>query len=418
MEVAFRKLGLFFLFIGCLSLKSSAYSIISHQAVVDAAWKSSILPLLQKKFPSATDSVLKDAHAYAYGGSVAADMGYFPFGSALYSNLVHYVRSGDFVKALVDAAADVNEYAFAMGFLSHYNADKYGHPLATNIVAPKLYPKVKKKFGTTATYEEDPVAHSRTEFGFDVLQVARGSYQSQAYRDFIGFQISKAVLEKAFFKTYGLKIDDVFGSYSMAVGTFRWTVRSLLPTLTRAAWKAKKADIKKLKPGITSRQFKYRMNRNTYYQSFGREREKAGIGASLVAFVIRIMPKIGPLKKLRFVIPDGEAEKLFVQSFDTTTTHLVKNVQSSDGRNLQLTNIDYDTGKPTKRGEYKLADVTYDDLLFKLHDGNFATVNEDLKNNLLLFFSAPAVSGSVNKEKEPQQRDSILNALKRFQPLK
>lgn len=415
MKAFCKSLVLFLVFFNCFFLETKAYSIISHQAVVDAAWKTSILPLLQKRFPAATDSVLKDAHAFAYGGSVAADMGYFPFGSALYSNLVHYVRSGDFVKALIDEAADVNEYAFAMGFLSHYNADKFGHSMATNIAAPKLYPKVKKKFGAVATYEEDPVAHGRTEFGFDVLQVARGNYESQAYREFIGFQISKTALEKAFFKTYGLHIDDVFGSYSMAVGTFRWTVKSLVPTLTKAAWKSKKNEIRKLKPGVTSRAFNYRMNRKTYYQSFGKEREKAGLGASLVAFAVRILPKIGPLKKLRFVIPDGEVERLFIKSFDTAMLHMAKDVRDAD-HNLQLANIDYDTGKPTRRGEYHLADATYDKLLLKLHQNNFQSVTEGLKNSLLWFYSVPLSTENQKEDVETIKRDSILLALKQFRP--
>jgi hypothetical protein len=366
-----------------------------------------------KKVSCLTDSMWKEAHAYAYGGSVAADMGYFPFGSALYSNLVHYVRSGDFVKALIDEASDINEYAFAMGFLSHYNADKYGHSIATNISAPMLYPKVRKEHGSVVTYEEDPTSHARTEFGFDVLQVARGAYESQAYRDFIGFQVSKPVLEKAFLKTYGLKIDDVFGSYSMAIGTFRWTVRSLVPTLTKAAWKGKKAEIQKAKPGITSRQFNYKMNRKTYYQSFGREREKAGFGASVVAFFVRVLPKVGPLKKLRFVVPKQDVEKLFIQSFDTVTTHLAKDIAGASAKQLKLDNIDFDTGKPTKRGEYGLADDSYATLLLKLHDKKFETVNADLKANLLLFYSQPGLKNDASDTK----LDSSLTALKGFKPI-
>jgi hypothetical protein len=344
-------------------------------------------------------------------------MGYFPFGSALYSNLVHYVRSGDFIKALIDEASDVNEYAFALGFLSHYNADKYGHALATNICAPMLYPKVKRKFGSVVTYEEDPTSHARTEFGFDVLQVARGNYESQAYRDFIGFQVSKPALEKAFLKTYGLHIDDVFGSYSMAIGTFRWTVRSLLPTLTKAAWKSKRKEIRQLNPGITSRQFNYRMNRKTYYQSFGREREKAGFGASVVAFVIRVLPKVGPLKKLRFVIPKQDVEKLFIQSFDTVNYHLAKDIQGLIAKNLQLKNIDFDTGKPTGRGEYDLADESHATLLLKLSDKKFETVNAALKENLLQFFSQQDPGKSQKKEGNAKL-DSAVVALKVFQPVR
>ena len=199
-----------------------AFGVLTHEAIVDASWNNSILPLLKEKYPLATEEELKDAHAYAYGGAVAPDMGYYPFGSKLFTNLVHYAKSGDLINALLKDATNINEYAFALGFLSHYEADIYGHPLATNKSVPIVYPKLGKKFGNTMTFAQDKIAHMRMEFGFDVLEVAKGNYASPAYRDFIGFKVDTAVLSKAFFETYGLTLDEVFDNHlNRAVETFR-----------------------------------------------------------------------------------------------------------------------------------------------------------------------------------------------------
>jgi hypothetical protein len=391
----------------------AAYSILSHQAVIDAAWTSSILPLLKKNYPVSTDEEWKEAHAYAYGGSVAADMGYFPFGSALFSDLVHYVRSGDFIETLIKEAKDMNEYAFSLGFLSHYHGDQYGHSIATNISAPLLYPKIKKKYGAMVTYEEDPTSHARTEFGFDVLQLARGTYEPQAYRDFIGFQISRSLLERAFIKTYGINLNDVFGSFALAVGTFRWSVKSLIPTLTKAAWKTKKNEIQKLRPGITSRQFKYKMNRKTYFQEYGKERQKPGLGPSLLSFALKVLPKIGPLKKLRFVVPGPMVEKLFIKSFDTVSYQYGGDIQKARNQTLMLRNIDFDTGNPTVAGEYGLADKTYVTLLLKLKEQNFDSVTLPLKHNLVSFFNNPQWIHKKNSG-DTQKLVSALEALKKL----
>jgi len=200
---------LFVLLISFLPFSVAAFGVLTHEAIVDASWDASIVPLLKKKYPVSTADDLKEAHAYAYGGAVAPDMGYYPFGSAMFTNLVHYVRSGDMVDALLKDATNINEYAFALGFLSHYEADNFGHPMATNRSVPLLYPKLRKKFGNVITYADNRIAHMRMEFGFDVLEIAKGNYVSQAYRDFIGFKVDTAVLSKAFFETYGLSLNEV-----------------------------------------------------------------------------------------------------------------------------------------------------------------------------------------------------------------
>jgi hypothetical protein len=340
-------------------LAGKAYSVLTHEAIIDASWDNAIEPLLKIKYPDSTDEALNNARAYAYGGAIIPDMGYYPFGSVFFTDLVHYVRSGDFVNALLDEASDINEYAFAIGALCHYNADRYGHSIGINRSAPLIYPEIKLKYGNVVTYAQDHTSHIRTEFGFDVLQTARGNYASNKYHNFIGFQVSRPVLERAFLKIYGLDINEVFGSLSLSISTFRWSVKSLFPELTKAAWSTKKSEILKTAPTITRRSYIYRINRVAYNKEFGRERQRPGFFAGILAVIIKVSPKIGPLKALKFKVPGPDAEKLFIQSFDTVIVHYSGDMKHLNPGNLILLNIDFDTGNKKRIGEYKLTDKTY-----------------------------------------------------------
>src|ERR1700758_1840132 len=137
------------------SAPSRAYAVLAHEALIDAAWETHVKPLLRARFPVATEEELSGAQAFAYGGSIIQDMGYYPYGSHFFSDLTHYVRSGDFVLALLRDAQNVYDYAFALGALSHYATDNQGHRLATNRAVPILYPKLKSRFGDFVTYEDD-----------------------------------------------------------------------------------------------------------------------------------------------------------------------------------------------------------------------------------------------------------------------
>src|ERR1700674_1281772 len=277
-----------------------AYSVLTHEAIIDTAWIQNIQPLLLKRFPNATPDDLTQAHAHAYGGCIIQDMGYYPFGSHFFSDLLHYVRTGDFVVNLVQESQTLDEYAFALGSLAHYAADTQGHSIAVNLSVPLVYPKLEKKFGHVITYADDVVSHLRVEFSFDVLQVARGNYAPQAYHDFIGFQVSKEVLERAFHDTYSLQLKDIFGSLDLALGTYRYMVSGLMPEMTRVAWSLKKKELQKSQPRITRRAFVYNMSKASYRKEWGKTYEQPGIGARLVSCLIRILPKIGPLKALSY----------------------------------------------------------------------------------------------------------------------
>ncbi len=363
------------------------YSVLTHEAIIDSAWGANIKPLLLKRFPTATPEDLKQAHAYAYGGCIIQDMGYYPFGSKFFSDLVHYVRSGDFVKALIADSQDLNEYAFSLGALAHYAADNEGHSIAVNPSVAVAYPKLEQKYGKKVTYAEDPTAHMRVEFGFDVLQVARGAYAPQAYHDFIGFQVSKPVLEKAFHDTYGLDLSDVFGDLDLALSTYRYAVSGVIPEMTRVAWKMNEKKLRAANPKINRRAFVYNISRASYRKEWGSRYQKPGIGVRILAFFIRVLPKVGPLKSLAPMTPTPQTEQWFEDSFDHALTMYRGLLTDVASGSLQLPNRDFDTGRITTPTEYSLADDTYAKLAMKLAGRDPATIDPKLRANVLDFYS-------------------------------
>ena len=367
----------------------SAYAVLSHEAIVDATWLDSIRPLLLKRFPQATPEQLKAAHAYAYGGCILQDMGYYPFGSKFFSDLVHYVRSGAFVEELIRESQDLNGDAFALGSLAHYAADNTGHPLAVNPSVALAYPKLRARYGPLVTYEENPAAHLKVEFGFDVVEVASGNYAPEAYHDFIGFQVSKRLLESAFKNTYGLGLRDVFRSVDLALGTYRRTVSTLLPEATKVAWQIQKDDIRKAHPGITRARFIYNLSRSSYQREWDREYRRPGPLARILAFLFRLIPKVGPFRSLQFKAPTQEMTRFFMASFNATLTEYRRCLREVAEGRLSLPNRDFDTGKLTAPAEYALADDTYSKLVRTLADKHFSAATPEIEQDILTYFQNP-----------------------------
>ena len=399
----------------CMASVCSGYSVLSHEALIDAVWDPAIKPLLLQRFPNSTPDELTTAHSYAYGGAVMQDMGYYPFGSKLFSDLVHYVRSGDFIEALLKDSQDINEYAFALGALAHYAADNAGHSIAVNHVVPMLYPKLKMKYGDVVTYDENPTAHLKTEFGFDVLEVAKGRYAPDDYRDHIGFQVSKDLLGRTFEDTYCLKLDDVFSNFDLAVGTYRRSVSSIIPKMTKVAWQARKDEIMKSNPGITRQKFLYHLSRSSYRKNWGRTYQSPSFGEKVLAFFIQILPKVGPLQALAFKMPTAQGETLFMKSFNQAVQDYGQlSRQERASGEVKLVNDNFDTGSITRPGEYPLADKTYADLLDRLAKGHFLAVTPELRSTILGYYNdpnAPLAMKRVKKQWAGIQEE--LNELKK-----
>jgi len=370
--------------LGTAAGPASGYSVLSHQDIIDRNWDTGIKPLLLKRYPNATEKELREARAHAYGGAIIQDMGYYPFGSHFFSDLLHYTRSGDFIAFLLRDARDLNEYAFALGALAHHAADNLGHPIAVNRAVPMVYPKLRDKYGSVVTYEEDPAAHLKMEFGFDVIEVARGKYVSESYHDFIGFQVSRRLLEAAFADTYSISLKDVFKDLDLALGTYRFAVSQLIPEMTKTAWAAKSKEIQQLQAGMTRKKFVYRYSHADFHKE-GYEHQEPGFGARFLALLFKIIPKVGPFKALSFKVPPPEAEKLFIASFQETMTRYGESLKAVGDGHLELRNENFDTGRPTRLGDYRMADNTYAKLLEKLA-GKPTTISDDLRKNILAFY--------------------------------
>ena len=380
-----------------------SYSVLTHEAIIDSTWNSAIKPLLLKRFPAATVEELTEAHGFAYGGCIIQDLGYYPFGSKFFSDLTHYVRSGDFILNLIRESQDLNEYAFALGALSHYAADNNGHSLAVNRAVPLFYPKLGRKFGKTVTYADDPFSHGKTEFAFDVFQAAKGRYASAAYKDFIGFQVAKPLLDRAFLDTYGMTLEKVFLNVDLTIGSYRRAVGSVLPALTRVAWQLKKQEIRKDAPSATRKTFLYNLSRSSYEKNWGSTYKKPGIRSKILATVFRVVPRAGPFRPLSFKRLTPEIEKMYMASFNATITRYRELLSEQNAGRSKLPNENLDVGTSTAAGKYTLTDAAYSKLLHKLQ-GHYTEMPPELRSDILAFYRGSGLANSTKTSADDSAR--------------
>ena len=387
---------------------SSAYSVLTHEEIVDLLWTDEIQPLLLKRYPGLSEDQLKQAHAYAYGGAVIQDLGYYPFGSKEFSNLVHYVRSGDFVLELLLENQDVNEYAFALGALSHYAADVAGHPAVNQSVAIE-YPKLRAKYGQSVRYAQDKTAHLKTEFGFDTVQVAKNRYASQQYHDFIGFQVSEPLLGRVFPVVYGVELKEVLSHEDLAVGSYRFAVSHMIPEMTQVALQTHKKDLMRETPNFTKRKFLYRLSRSDYERQWGKDYVKPGALTRILSTLLRYMPRIGPFKGLAFNNPTPQTEDLYFKSINTTVDRYRAFLEEVRTDSLVLPNCDLDSGNVTRAAEYLLTDDTCATLLAQLSERKFDRTSPALRDNILQFYSD--LSLPIETKKDGVRWQAVLTDL-------
>ncbi len=395
---------------------SHAYSVLTHEEIIDLLWNDHLRPMILARYPGLTDDQIREAHAYAYGGAVIQDMGYYPFGDQEFSDLVHYVRSGDFVLELIKESQNADEYAFALGALSHYAADITGHPAVNQSVAI-AYPKLRAKFGPFVLYAQDKTAHIRTEFGFDMAQVAKRRYAPEQYHDFIGFEVSKELLERVFPVVYGVQLKDVIPHEDLAIGSFRYSVSTLIPHMTKVALRTHKKEIMKEVPNFEKQKFLYRLSRADYEKQWGKDYRRPGFGVRFLAVLLKLMPKVGPLKALDFNVPTPKTEDLYFTSINQTVDNYGLLLDATRARKVRLDNDDLDSGKATIAGEYILADDTYAKLLSHLADKKFDVTTVALRKNVLAFYSN--ASAPIDTKKDPGKWEKVqsnLQALKTFTP--
>ena len=385
-----------------------AYSVLTHEEIVDLAWTSEIRPLLVHRFPDLTEDQIKEAHAYAYGGSVIQDLGYYPFGDKDFSDLVHHVRSGDFVLELLRQSQDVNEYSFALGAVSHYAADIIGHPAVNQAVAIH-YPKLRAKYGNFVRYAQDTTAHLKTEFGFDTLQVAKNRYASDQYHDFIGFKVAQPLLERTFPIVYGLQLKDVLNHEDLAVGSYRFSVSRLIPQMTKVALETHKKNLMQETPNFAKKKFLYSLSRSDYEREWGKTYTKPGIGTRFLSALLRFVPKIGPFKGMGFDNPTPQTEDLYIKSINATVDRYRALLEEERTNTLVLPNCDLDSGNATRAAEYSLTDKTYAVLLARLSARNFDLTSPRLRDNILEFYSD--LSLRIETRKDPARWQAVLTDL-------
>ncbi len=416
------RLAFLFLFLLAVA-PARAYSVLTHQAVIDSTWADYLLPLLRQRYPGGDTTAWKEAKSYAYGGAIIQDMGYYPLGAEFFTNLTHYVRSGDFVQNLLREAHGRNEYAFALGALAHYAADNVGHPESTNLILPQVYPRRKAEYGPVVTYEEAPINHTELEFSFDVVQIAAGRYRSQDYHKYIGFRVSKPLLERAFRQTYGLKLGQVLFNVDASIGAFRLAVNQVLPAAARAAWVNQRAAIHKTSPRARRRDYVYHTSRRRFRREYGTGYEWPGFGARLLSGLLSLLPKFGPLKAFAFRVPSAAGEARFRRSYRNALARyrtLVRALPPDTAATPPaLPNTNLDTGRPTRPSDYILADVTYKKLLRELQKDKFGHLTPALRQHILAYYAAgpppAAPPARFTEATEDEQKNSRKNHKQREQ---
>jgi hypothetical protein len=417
---------------------ASGYSLLTHEQLIDLTWDDAIVPLLLSRYPNATQEELEKARAYAYGGCVVQDIGYYPFGRVQFSNLTHYVRSGDFVVSLFRNAKDVNELAFAVGALSHYVGDSIGHPLATNLAVPIEFPKLGAKYGREVNYAEGKHQHVRVEFAFDIFEDAHQRTAPINYLRHIGLQLSMRQLSLAYYQTYG-----IYPNFSGIRGrrvnqtAYRFAVRSFIPAIADALVlinrKHEPPDVETPEAQALHSEIAAMAAANHW----ARYRRRPGIGLWLLAAVIRIMPKVGPLQLAavkgptpqaeadyehslalssaamrrmlrRFTPPDKRRppphlpaleEKAEQPSSELTTSRRAASVsQVRMDPDHPLPNRDLDTGNVVEPGGYSLTDKTYTDLLHILASQTNLTIPPGIKQDIQAYFANPNAPITVKKD--------------------
>jgi hypothetical protein len=376
---------------------------------VDALWSVRIRPMLIARFPNATREQLKEAHAYAYGGAIIQDEGYYPHGNCRFSDLTHYVRSADFIRALFSDSSTLDEYAFAVGALAHYYGDTIGHRFGTNLAEPLVYRKLRRRYGRAVTYEEEPADHLRTEFGFDVEEVAKGNYAPEQYHDFIGFLVATPLLERAFRDTYGFELTYMLGNPDKAIGSYRRAVSKYIPFFTRVAWADHKDEIRKTRPGMTDKRFIFIMKRSSYERYWGKTYDRPTVWDDIVAVLIKLLPSWGPLKTMKFKALTPHAEQILMHSFDMAAPAYGQAISDLGERRWNGENINFDVGAVTHAGQYKMQDETYAYWLDMLAKSAFQDIKPDVAADILNYYSD--LNAPIETKKQAKQWKRLLHEL-------
>jgi Zinc dependent phospholipase C len=416
--------------------QATAYSLFTHERLIDLTWETSIVPLLLSRYPTLTSAELEHARAYAYGGSVVQDIGYYPFGDSSFSNLTHYVRSGDFVVNLFRNAHNADELAFAIGALSHYIGDSVGHSEATNLAVPIEFPKLRAEYGPVVSYAQGRHQHVQTELAFDIDEIAYQRVPPLPYLHHVGIQVPVRQLALAFYQTYGLSEDfSAKRGRRFNVGGYRFAVRTFIPRISYALALLHRHR----EPPETNTPERLEIDEEVaavaaenHWRAY---RHRTGIGTYALAGLIFVLPKIGPLKLLAIKGPTAATEADYTHSVcvsesalrrvlarftpprptvassaadtlsglppphplpaDPSASHDVP--RESRDRLHPLPNRDLDTGYVVQPGGYSLTDSTYADLLHRLTRRPSQPIPPGIKEDIQAYYANQASPNTTKR---------------------
>jgi hypothetical protein len=394
-----------------------AYSTLTHEQLIDLSWKSTIVPILLDRFPSMTDRQLMSAHSYAYGGCVIQDLGYYPFSETFFSELTHYVRSGDFIRSLFRNAQTADELAFAIGALTHYIGDSVGHSRATNPSVAISFPKLRAKYGASVSFAQDKNAHGRVEFAFDINQITKRRLAPSSYLRHIGLRVPRNQLMTAFYETYGFRIGEILGLFRTAVRTYRFGARSFMPRIAYAEALLHRNSFPGDTPGPQFEIYERRIAELAQEEQWNRYRRGPRIGTYLLAGLIFILPKVGVISQLAIKGPTADTEQLYVESVNLSTAALrralapllasqndsTKPPATRDGRPSAeelLPDRDLDTGSRVTPGSYRLTDQTYAKLLARVTKDRTRPIPAGLKEDILRYYADSHTPISTKKDQK------------------
>jgi hypothetical protein len=364
---------------------AGAYSLLTHEQLIDLTWQSSIVPLLRGRYPKITDEQLEQARSYAYAGCMIQDVGYYPFGEPLLSDLTHYVRTGDFIVHLFRDARDANQLAFAVGALSHYVGDNIGHSRATNRAVAEDFPKLAAKYGPVVTFSEDASAHVRTEFGFDINEIGHHRLAPVHYLRHVGLNVPTQQLAAAFYDTYGLRAR----ARRVNVKGYRFAVRNFVPRIAYAVTLLHRGHLPPDPVTPDMQKLSTEVAQVAIENKWDKYRKKAGIGTYALAGFIYVLPKIGPLRFVAVKVPNRDTEEEYARSVNQSTDLLGSTLVRFRTPHQTLPNRDLDTGAPVRPGGYRLTDETYAKLLHLLVAEPHHTIPPGLKADIQNYYADP-----------------------------
>ena len=127
-----------------------------------------------------------------YCGALAPDMGMLPGSDRLFTDLAHYLKTGELARCLVSKANSAIETAYAWGWVTHVLADA------------GLHPAINRASGDHS-WAESPTSHMRVEFGLDFQRLGdQPSLGGARVRSTPG----PSLLASAYMEVYGLQVDE------------------------------------------------------------------------------------------------------------------------------------------------------------------------------------------------------------------